>query len=167
MTAAFTRLFNAEGRGVDKGWKFGDPLPDEVVNIAAGFGDGVSFGLTDVVRDWMGTNDVVDASSSEYGISSVAGQLTTSTILVGGVLLRPFTAQNQMVTQWTTVGEIGVSTKWVMTGSNSYRNYMMAGGPQLQASFSQSVTTTVARSNLRWPSGGEWAKGFLGQRMLK
>ncbi|WKD51028.1 RHS repeat-associated core domain-containing protein [Microbulbifer spongiae] len=142
-------------------------LPDGLVNAAAGFGDGFSFGLTDVVRDWVGTNGVVDQSSSEYGLSTVAGQLTTSAILIGGVLLRPFTAQSQVVTQWTTTGQLGANTRWVMTGGNSYRNYVMAGGPQLQASYSQSVTAAVSGNSLRWPSGGEWFKGFLGQRILK
>ena len=142
-------------------------LPNGVVNTAAGFGDGVSFGLTNVVRGWMGTNDVVDLSSPEYALSSVAGQITTSTILVGGVVLRPFTAQSQVVTQWTTAGQLGANTRWVMTGGNSYRNYIMAGGPQLQASYTQSVTATVSGSSLRWPSGMEWFKGFFGQRILK
>jgi hypothetical protein len=54
-----------------------------------------------------------------------------------------------------------------MTGGDSYRNYVMAGGPKLQASYSQSVTATVSGSSLRWPYGGEWFKGFLGQRILK
>jgi hypothetical protein len=77
------------------------------------------------------------------------------------------TAGSQVVTQWTTAGQLGANTRWVMTGGNSYRNYVMAGGPQLQASYSQSVTATVSGSSLRWPSGGEWFKGFLGQRILK
>ncbi|WNO08948.1 RHS repeat-associated core domain-containing protein [Teredinibacter sp. KSP-S5-2] len=141
-------------------------LPDWLVNSAAGFGDGVSFGLTDVVREWMGIDGGVDELSTEYGFSRVAGQLHTSALIIGGFVLRPFTAQTQVVTQWTVAGEIGVNTRWVMTGGNSLRNYIMAGGPQLQASYSQSVTATVAGSSLRYPSGWEAFKGLFGQRML-
>jgi RHS repeat-associated protein len=54
-------------------WGFGDPLPQSVVNIAAGFGDGVSFGATAFIRELSDTNDVVDTSSAEYVGAVVAG----------------------------------------------------------------------------------------------
>lgn len=146
----------------------GLPVPSQgLTDFAAGFGDGVSFGLTDVARDWMETNSSVNKFSSEYGFSKIAGQLNTSAILIGGFVLRPFTAQSQLVTQWTVTGSIGANTSWVMTGGRSYRNYIMAGGPELQASYSQSVSSVVSGGSLRWPSGVEWFKGFFGQRILK
>ena len=135
--------------------------------MTAGFGDGMTFGLSGAVRGLLGTDDTVDKSSSEYLYSEVAGQLATTSVIAGGFLLRPFTAQSQVVTQWTTASTLGGNTRWVMTGGNSYRNYVMAGGPQLQASYAQSITATVPGSALRWPSGGEFFKGFLGQRVLK
>jgi len=56
-------------------------LPQWLVDGAAGFGDTLSFGLTDKVRDWMGTNGVVDKCSTSYFVGEVAG---TAHGLVGG-----------------------------------------------------------------------------------
>ena len=47
-------------------WALGDPLPQGLVDFSAGFGDTLSFGLTDWVRDQMGTNGVVDKCSGAY-----------------------------------------------------------------------------------------------------
>ncbi|WP_200898011.1 RHS repeat-associated core domain-containing protein, partial [Arsukibacterium sp. MJ3] len=41
-------------------------IPQSVVNAVTGFGDAISFGLTDVIRDAMGTNSGVDKCSSAY-----------------------------------------------------------------------------------------------------
>ena len=41
-------------------------LPQGVVDAVTGFGDAISFGLTDVIRDVMDTNGVVDKCSSAY-----------------------------------------------------------------------------------------------------
>lgn len=54
-------------------WRWGDPLPQGLVNAVAGFGDGVSFGLTNAIRNRMGTNGVVDKCSSLYSGSKYAG----------------------------------------------------------------------------------------------
>ena len=54
-------------------WAWGDPLPQGVVDAAAGFGDTISFGATDVIRDWRGTNGAVDKSSGEYSGGQWAG----------------------------------------------------------------------------------------------
>ena len=54
-------------------WSWGDPLPDGLVNGAAGFGDTVSMGLTSVIRDLSGTNGVVDKCSDAYGYGQAAG----------------------------------------------------------------------------------------------
>jgi RHS repeat-associated protein len=59
-------------------WAWGDPLPQEVVDVCAGFGDGVSLGVTAGVRGLMGTNDVVDFSSPEYVGGVVAGVAVTT-----------------------------------------------------------------------------------------
>src|SRR5439155_1370866 len=53
---------------------------------------------------------------------------------------------------------------WVMTGSQSLRNYWMAGGPEF-ASYGNAITTQVGRGSLAWPSGWEFVKGFIGQRI--
>lgn len=49
-----------------------------LVNACAGFGDGVSLGGTALVRELMGTNNVVDFSSPEYTVGLVAGVAVTS-----------------------------------------------------------------------------------------
>ena len=50
-------IYNATG---------GASVPQGVVDAAAGFGDALSFGLTDKIRDWNGTNSAVDKCSSAY-----------------------------------------------------------------------------------------------------
>ncbi|MFC6980494.1 RHS repeat-associated core domain-containing protein [Microbulbifer taiwanensis] len=54
-------------------WAWGDPLPQWMVDGAAGFGDTISFGITDKVRDWMGTNGAVNKCSDAYGNGELAG----------------------------------------------------------------------------------------------
>ena len=62
------------------------PLPQGVVDVAAGFGDGVSFGITSKVRDVMNTNGFVDHGSGAYRVSNVAGN-THSAFLGGGLIM--------------------------------------------------------------------------------
>ena len=54
-------------------WAIGDPLPQGLVDATAGFGDALSFGFTDWVRDQMGTNDAVDKCSGAYTGGTYAG----------------------------------------------------------------------------------------------
>jgi RHS repeat-associated protein len=54
-------------------WAWGDPLPQGLVDFSAAFGDTISFGATDVVRDWMGTNGAVDRCSGSYSAGEWAG----------------------------------------------------------------------------------------------
>ncbi len=63
-------------------------------NLAAGFGDAVTFGLTRVIREKMGTNDQVDHSSGLYlageglgvGVSVAFGTGTAQAIRTGSAL---------------------------------------------------------------------------------
>lgn len=51
-------------------------LPQSVVDASAGFGDTASFGITNVIRDALGINDVVDQFSGAYtdgDVGEVAG----------------------------------------------------------------------------------------------
>jgi uncharacterized protein RhaS with RHS repeats len=54
-------------------------LPQGVVNASAGFGDTLSFGLTNKVRNAMGTNGVVNKCSNAY----TAGQVAAVALDVG------------------------------------------------------------------------------------
>ena len=53
-------------------WAWGDPLPQGMVDFSAGFGDTLSFGGTNWIRNQMGTNGAVNKCSGAYG----AGELT-------------------------------------------------------------------------------------------
>lgn len=48
-------------------------LPQEVVDISAGIGDTLSLGLTDLIRDAMDINNVVDKCSNAYSKGRYAG----------------------------------------------------------------------------------------------
>lgn len=50
-----------------------DEFLQDSVNYSAGFGDTISFGLTDWVRDQMGTNSAVDKCSGAYTAGEVSG----------------------------------------------------------------------------------------------
>ena len=54
-------------------------LPQGVVNASAGFGDTLSFGLTNQIRNWQRTNGVVDKCSNSY----TAGQFAAIALDVG------------------------------------------------------------------------------------
>ena len=51
-------------------------------NISAGFGDTISFGLTRKVRQWMGTDDVIDPCSGAYGFGKGLGYLHQAATIV-------------------------------------------------------------------------------------
>ncbi|MBJ7313520.1 RHS repeat-associated core domain-containing protein, partial [Rugamonas sp. CCM 8940] len=61
------------------GWADMPAIPQSIVNIAAGFGDGVSLGITDLIREGMGTNDAVDFDSGAY-MGGIAGGVAVSAI---------------------------------------------------------------------------------------
>jgi hypothetical protein len=48
-------------------------LPQGVVDYSAGFGDTLSFGITNQIRNGMGTNGVVDKCSGAYTAGQVSG----------------------------------------------------------------------------------------------
>jgi RHS repeat-associated protein len=68
-----------------EGLEWTDYIPDFpqwLVDGVAGFGDTVSFGATDWIRDQMGTNDVVNKCSDAYKNGGYAG--TAAQVAVGG-----------------------------------------------------------------------------------
>lgn len=54
-------------------WAWGDPLPQGMVDFAAGWGDMVSFGLTGQIRVAMGTDGAVNVCSGAYTAGEVMG----------------------------------------------------------------------------------------------
>ena len=91
ITGAFSRAYNDEAHFEQKEesfwdsiWMPGDKLPQGLVDFAAGFGDVVSFGMTDKVRDWMNTTDAVNSDSGFYTAGQVTG-IAHSMVLGGGM----------------------------------------------------------------------------------
>jgi len=61
-------------------------LPQWMVDASAGFGDTLSFGITNKIRDAMGTNGVVDKNSTAYGVGEAAGVAhALATGVAGGI----------------------------------------------------------------------------------
>jgi RHS repeat-associated protein len=48
-------------------------IPQEVADFSAGFGDTLSFGASDKIRDWLDLNKFVDRCSNSYSAGEVAG----------------------------------------------------------------------------------------------
>ena len=160
---------------------FVDPLGlgwlDKLSNFSAGFGDYITSGfglfdtsLTQLARQALGVDNVVDPCSSEYGVGRWAG-LGASLLIPTGILLRPFTRLSQTITHWNTAANVtsGVIRpgSWVMTGGKTIRNYVFSGVIQRGYKFKNSIPAVVPKSALKWPSGGQWGKGFLGQRIFR
>jgi hypothetical protein len=58
-------------------WSWGDPVPQGVVDAAAGLGDGASLGITNAIREALGTNVAVDKSSGAYAGGVIGGAFCT------------------------------------------------------------------------------------------
>ena len=86
--------------GYAGGWNLheycgGDPLArvdpsgldwlDNIVNLGAGIGDGMSLGLTTLIRQATGLNDAVDSRSATYGVGVGVGTAVTVIATAGAV----------------------------------------------------------------------------------
>jgi RHS repeat-associated protein len=82
--------------------------------------------------------------------------------LLSSTLFRPLTRARQPITHFGGPLQPG---SWVMTGGPTVRNWLMAGAkPNWLLPGNQTVATALP-GTLRWPSGWQWIKGFLGQRI--
>ena len=94
-----------------------------------------------------------------------------TTVATGGVAGRVFTLirgslNTVKITHWGAKGATTIRTgEWVMVGPRSIGNWIWSGLGGGGRAYTHTVTTKVARSQLAWPSGWEWIKGFLGQRI--
>ncbi|UYK78705.1 hypothetical protein NG825_08815 [Xanthomonas sacchari] len=74
---------------------YGDPLglfdlpsiPQPVVDAVAGFGDSLSFGLTNYIRDQWGINGAVEKSSADIIAGAGRTSIWWTSLLVGGGLV--------------------------------------------------------------------------------
>jgi RHS repeat-associated protein len=57
-------------------WAWGDPLPQGLVDFTAGLGDDISFGLTGLAREQLGTNGAVNECSASYKTGNYASILS-------------------------------------------------------------------------------------------
>ena len=147
-----------------------DWLTDGLVNGIAGVGNGITFGLAGWLRQgWPDVDAEVETECNEHALGNAVGQVTGVALGAGWLALRPFTAAIQTITHWTGSSAVLASgtipsPAWVMTGGSSLRNWIFSGIFR-RYSLSNAITQSVPSSALRWPSGWEWIKGFLGQRM--
>ena len=104
-----------------------------------------------------------------YAVSQICG--VSSDLIFMAAILAPqgieFGSQ-QVVTHFSTSTQTSLKAgDWVMTGGNTFRNWLMAGGPEKVGVWGAAFTTTVTKATLQWPSGWEWVKGLMGQRMIR
>ncbi len=84
----------------------------------------------------------------------------------GSFILRPFTSKYQLVTHWSPPGAPMLKgTQWVMTGGNTFRNYLWSGVIEQGYPRSTGVSFYVKGSKLNYPPGIESWKGLIGQRI--
>ena len=91
-------------------------------------------------------------------IPSQTGIVFAGGFMLGGLTLRVGTLPNQQVTHW------GPPSPWVQIGGLNRLNYFLSGAAE-NYSFNSGVSSTVLGSMLRWPSGWEFIKGIIGQRI--
>ena len=145
--------------------------------IQKGVGGLLGFYGRDVAAGWMGVEQgayatldglipFADPLSKKYDkcnrtlqTSRLLGKVSQG-LLVSAIPLRPFTAPAQQVVHWGTPLKPG---SWVMTGGASARNWVMSGASHLPWNVE---TATVAGNVLKYPSGWQWVKGLLGQRIF-
>jgi uncharacterized protein RhaS with RHS repeats len=132
------------------------------VDIAAGFGDGVSFGITKDIREWQNIDGGIDECSSNYKRSKFAGNFvlpSAATLKIGGKLSSAFGPLNQ----WVRVGpsyskalgqKISLSIRWGASPIGNGKYIKQIGSRTLQ-SFNQWLR------GKRIPSSG-WRAGDSG-----
>jgi RHS repeat-associated protein len=104
---------------------------------------------------------VSDWERNLYNQSHTSGEIA-QVCLLSATLFRPLTRAKQPITHFGGPLQPG---SWVMTGGPTARNWLMAGAkPNWLLPGNQTVATALPGS-LRWPSGWQWIKGFLGQRI--
>ena len=110
------------------------------------------------------SDDIEELSEWErdlYQKSRTGGQIAQACLLAA-TPFRPFTRSVQPIAHF---GGPLAPNVWVMTGGNTARNWLMAGAKPSWLLPSNQLVATVAGSSLKWPSGWQWIKGFLGQRI--
>jgi len=105
-----------------------DPLGldwlENLSNFSAGLGDNLTFGLTSKVRDWMGTNDVVDRCSGFYKAGEWTGVgLTLATGIAGGIKLAGAKGIGREFSHWIPTRFGGPRSIWNGNYVSAARHY--------------------------------------------
>ncbi len=134
-------------------------LPQPLVDFAAGFGDTVSMGAAAYIREGWNIDGRVDVMSDSYDYGGYAG--IANSLAMGAGLFTGATRAGGTVaaTRW---GGEGV---WYMVGGRSTSSWWLSG-TRFTYTYKSAVTIEVAGGRLVYPSGRQWFKGFLGQRVL-
>jgi RHS repeat-associated protein len=105
-----------------------DPLGldwlENLSNFSAGFGDNLTFGLTSKIRDWMGTNDLVDRCSGYYKAGEWSGvALTLASGIAGGIKLAGAKGVGREFSHWIPNRMGGPRSIWNGNYVSSARHY--------------------------------------------
>lgn len=168
--------------------QFGDNVIDfgesDLGQGIIGFGDTLAFGLPRVWREFTDTNAGVRTCSAGYRVGEGVGFIWGIAMSMGMAAAnsgRAIQAADDLV-QVTSWAEAGITPdlnvgRWVMVGGPTRWNYLRTGlfawthrtGRgilRVGAPFENYITGFVRRSQLQWPTGVEFIKGFFGQRIL-
>jgi len=100
-----------------------------------------------------------DGCDESLQLSKSFGKLSQG-LLLSAIPFRPFTSTLQQVTHWGPPLQPG---SWVMTGGPSIRNWIMSGA---KYPYWQHEVTVIVDKALQYPSGWQFIKGYLGQRLF-
>lgn len=122
--------------------------------------------------NWQSAGDALRAVVGVTGTAAAGGAEIIDGALAGigdGVTT---------VTSWAPAAEDAnlAEPRWVQVGDATRTNFWKTGLPggkfslsygwqSPEASFVNYITADVPNESLSWPSGAEWVKGFLGQRI--
>lgn len=125
---------------------------------------------------WLGT--LPGGKGSEYFFDGESGfnlpWWTYATIAATGGLAGFAFGPAIPVGRTVTVCRYGspiTSGSWVMVGNPTWRNWLFSGLPQYgirsRVYIQNSQVLELPREMLRYPSGWEWWKGLIGQRIVR
>ncbi|MBK7144402.1 MAG: RHS repeat-associated core domain-containing protein [Xanthomonadales bacterium] len=133
--------------------------PQPLVDFAAGWGDTMSMGLTEYIRERNGIDGGVDIMSGAYDNGGYFG--VANSLAMGAGLFTGAARSGAAVTATRWGGE-GV---WYMVGGRSTSSWWLSG-TRFTYTYESAATVEVAGTRLVYPSGWEWIKGLIGQRVL-
>ena len=128
----------------------------------------VAQGIVDYSSGVLAVNPITTATNAT-GLTDTGQKANTCsgwyTAGVVSMLLVDFAAGPSIGQGGGVVTHWGAESPWVMNGGKSWWNFIKSGMPG-RAAYSSGVEASAEGLKLSWPSGIEWWKGFLGQRIV-